>query len=1743
MTAKNDPLPTCITPPSAAGPAGAQFEGKIGAFYFLSLLASAEPRGLPGATLKAVRFQQAANGRPFDDVTIEAANADGSVAFLDIQAKRTIDFVASNNEFADVVRRLWATARKPQFTTSRYEVAVAIARTSTRIERHCQEVLHWARQLTSSAAFATNMLRQGFSSKGMRDFVDAFRHHLTAAGAPTDDDTVWRLLRRFQILVFDFESTGSDYDHRSRERSLGVLAPDQTERAADLWSVLITESLTRDAAGGDVDRRSLVGVLSETHGFRISDRPDLRAAHSRLTESANNALADIKDHIGGARLSRTDVVEQGYQALEQAKVVQIVGTGGVGKSAILKSLVGRLQCEGTVLFLAPGRIVGGGWIAMAQVIGCPGTVSRNELMNELGCGGGATLFVDNIDQIGDAAAWTTLRDLLRGVVECPGWRAVLTVRSDDQEWRPNLPEEIQQIPWQSISVGEISDVEADVLGADNPALSALLASGHPARAIARNLFYLSRMADLIPPAGQPGLTLANETDLAGVWWQFGGGRSANGKFERLKLLRAIGEQLIRQPGLVAFNVDELEAATIEELLRVESLREDRAGATVAFWHDTLRDWTIGFLLDEKPELLTCLSTAQPLPGVLSRGLEIVARLALQHDATGAQWLGLLAHFERDDCHGSWRRPILLALTRSENAMELLNRVEGALLAERGRRLKDLIHLMIAVESEPLAQVLARVQPSVSLSAVPSTMVVPTGSGWPWLIFWVITRADRLPSAVIPEVATLFQMWLMVTQANALQINAPIVCKLYDWLTSIEEALRPVFGRDVDQVRELDLDFDNLRQVHEDIRMTFLAFCHLAPESAEKYLRQTDHDRYEAREILRNAGPVAKAAPAALADFALAVIIPDDRDDDLCGSRRQRHDPFDLIDTDFVPTSPGQGPFFQLLESSADEGLRLVRGIVEYATNWHREGWVERGWVFPSVTIPFPDGPKSFEGTFGIYQWARGGSEALIAASALMALEAWAHRQIEGGRLIGDVLHDVLGPSGSSIAFVCVAVDLVLSHWSTAKDLAWPMVATPELLFFDQMRFNQDTSGIGRLFMQERESAHWPVKIADLVARGSRRCQLIDRIGEFALYGPIDIHGRLREALAAALAQIEQVDHPSDNDQINGLRATARRALRMTDASNWKPATFPLADGREYNGYQYQLPPAEDAALETGRAHAIANVIDANLRLSVQKALMEPTTSTPDIVAQAIEWAKSKIAAGTIQAASDGDAGDFEIQWDARVVVMTAAVSARDYNGADRASIEAWAQPILDHAATEEISDIEARASRHIYSNVVAIAAVGIAGLHCRNRDTGTRNTLLTLAARQDHAVLHALGDQLAEFNRIDKRLARSLTRIILTSSVHPRRSFEPTEEAANTGAYRRHCTEAINAEIGWLDGPHAEPVWPELELWHSRPRRHLRLGRRARAAEASEQPSSKPEMYVDEHTLGIWIGHLIRLAIGDVDEWVISLAQHLMAWTIEANNGPPGSDDEQPENRPDRWNMGYFDFLGILCVALPFKRAQALFLEPITRLHEEAFHDALGSFLRGFDRATLASDTKEPEDPRAVRALFADRLREGRMVQRLNYEVSFRAESHLADALKALFYQPSKWDNSGQVHIPERWSGLLDCIPVLTPLVLAAPNSGYLAVVFLTLVESYPCTALLPEVVQVVSTWCETHSVGADFWNQHQLGHRVCIWIDRTLSSSTEAWLALNQIGEELGNCLDLLVRSGVASARALETRISSGRK
>jgi hypothetical protein len=1723
-----------VAAPAATGNAGAQVEAKVGAFYLLTVLAGSEPRGLPGSTARRVQFQRLVDGRPFDDIVVFATNADGSPAILELQVKRTIDFTAIDEEFRDVVRRMWAAAQKPDFSTSRYELAVAISRTSTRIERHCQEVLHWARRLTTSAEFAAHIGREGFSNAGMRGFVDIFRQHLRAAGAPDDDETVWRLLRRFQILVFDFEAPGSDFEHRARERARLILAPEQTDRATDLWPLLVTQAQTLATASGDADRTSLLSELQSQYGLRFDTRADLRSARARLTEAARDALAAIKDAVGGVRLSRTEHVDQAEAALDRVRVLKILGAGGVGKSHILKHLVERLSAEGVVVVLAPGRIVPGGWLQMQRVIDCP--VSRDELFNELGCGGAATLFVDNIDQIADPREWATTADLLAGVAACPGWRAVVTASPGGDEWVARLPEGLDQTVTATLAVGEISDAETAVLSEGNPTLALLLDNRHPARRLARNLFYLSRMVEFAGP-GAPAASIASEIDLARTWWRFGGGRSEHGRLARLQVLRAIAAEVVAQPGRAVFRTDAHDPEIVERLIQLDSLREERPGSTVAFRHDVLRDWAVGFLLDEEPERLRGLPANEPIPGGLARALEIAARLAIEGDATGGRWLSLLAFFEQQGAHGSWRRPVLLALPRSEQALAHFVQLESLLLNNDGRLLGELIRLMMAVESEPLANRLTNLPEGTAVPALTADLMLPVGFGWTWLVMWVLARADTLPSALIPLVSKLFQRWLLASHGQSLPTNARIIELLFLWLTQMDEALQPMMARDIQDAPEIDLKFPHLREVRDDVRATFFAFCHLNAPLAERYLTGLDPDRArhnELRAILRAPGALVTAAPRALTDFALATIIEREDPDERYWGGNSRFGPFGIHDYHLSPRSPGQGPFFELLDQASAEGLRLVRGLIEHATEWRRQQYTQNGEPFPVLTLPFPDGAKSFAGDFEVYRWGRGHGPSTLAASALMALEAWGHRQVEAGRSFTEVLHDILGPSGSSVAFACVAVDVALSHWETAHAFAWPLVASAELLRFDEARHTRDVTGVDRIVAFEPEWDSWRVKRAELEARTSRGWRLSDCIPLYVFNGPAERLDQIQTALRADCERILQDDHAGE-DPINGLAGTAKRVLRMTDARHWPLVTARRADGSETQVHQYQRDPEEDALLADARAHSQANLLHMNRRLAIQHALLNPERSTATVVADGIQWAQSQSTLVVDTPSEDDDEDDdFDKECDRRAIVMAAALAVRDYDGADRTNVLTWAEPVLYRAAIT--ADREYHGNDQIEYNVPAIAAVGLCALYQRAHNAQALDALLRLTTYPHPAVLNAISGMFVVLAGIDPRLPRSFVRIVMTAAGHPRTTHDERGDAENNAAYQRKIASAIEAEQSWLANRSAEPAWPALPTWPSRRRRGIRIGGGDFEVEDDEDRVSS-DYYVDEHALGAAIGHLTPFAVGNPPAWVVALASELMRWTASAN-GTHGRHDSEREPRPDTWNNHFFRFAGILAVALPHEQVVETFLQPMTRFSDEPFHDTAAAFLRGFDAATFAPDAGTPEDAPAVRTLLAGRVKQSRAFAWHVREKSFRLEYHLSNAICALYFQGPRLVQNGRPNLPEHWDGLIASIPALTALVAEAPQSGYLALAFLNLIECQPHQALVPHTVQAAAAWCAGYGPDPHFWVEQEIGPRLCRWLNQALGTDEPSQIALASVCDRLVNVLDVLITAGVAEARAIEDRI-----
>ena len=193
--------------PASRGGAGVYIEGELGAYYLLAMLAGTEARGMPGAKLTRVRFQGVDQGYAMDDLILEGVVSAGD-ALLEIQSKRDISFSPKDATFAEVAAQV-ARTQAQNVPEERHLLAVATQRQSKSTCGPYQDVLLWARGANSGREFFGRVAAKGVGSPPMRTFVETFRTNLVAAGVADDDDVIWKLLRRFAILVFDFRSSTS----------------------------------------------------------------------------------------------------------------------------------------------------------------------------------------------------------------------------------------------------------------------------------------------------------------------------------------------------------------------------------------------------------------------------------------------------------------------------------------------------------------------------------------------------------------------------------------------------------------------------------------------------------------------------------------------------------------------------------------------------------------------------------------------------------------------------------------------------------------------------------------------------------------------------------------------------------------------------------------------------------------------------------------------------------------------------------------------------------------------------------------------------------------------------------------------------------------------------------------------------------------------------------------------------------------------------------------------------------------------------------------------------------------------------------------------------------------------------------------------------------------------------------------------------------------------------------------------
>lgn len=1715
-----------VASPASTGPSGALLEGHVGAQYLLPLLSGGEARGLPGVVVTRVAFQRAGLNHPMDDVIVTGQDRQGRPATLELQAKRTIDFTASDSIFSDVVALACRAADKPEFDANRYELAVAIARTSTKIERYIQDVLKWAREYQEAEGFFRRLEQPGAAHQEMRNFVDVFRENMRKAGAAHDQASVLRLLSRFQVLAFDFEQPGSICAQHARERCALQLAPQDASRAGELWDSLQQIALKVDADGGDLDAPALRERLTSERSYRLAGDRRLHVARDRLAETATGALASISMRVHGVAIDRGDRVAAALSALEHGRYLEIRGFSGVGKSGVLKDLALRIGIESRIVVIAPHHIPGGGWAALAAQLGCE--VSACEFLTDLAGDGGGTLFIDGIDRFDDLGQRTTVAALILAAAQVRRFSVVVTARQDfDADARSWLPKQALQ------DLGEAPPLVIDELGEDevaqlrnaDPALAALLRPGHPADKLVRNLYRLDRLARSVPASAA--ITFG-EAQMAWQWWMTGDSAETVGRLERRRLLRSLAvHSLASSAPLDASSApSEAVAALIDSgsLRALSSVRVEPA-------HDVLRDWAIGCLLYEDSEHLLVLDLEAPAPMRLVRGVELAARLNAEVASAAIAWRALLDRVSAPGAHGSWKRAVLLALARSERAEEALNRSLPAIAADDAELLADLVRAAITVDSQPAAPLWAAL--GIDTSKLTDDFVTPRGPAWLNLISWSFSLGDRLPHAAVPQFVDLYSRWCSAC-AGQDALSPLLVARLCTWLVEVEAKNHPKangFKAWMAATNAPGLSMTSAQE--DDLRAAFLLWCKLRPSDAESYLRGVADHPYRHvlfRRLLPFVGTAPWAAPQAMADLFLRALSEGDNEED---DRQPRtRDTFAAWDSEYFPASPARAPFLDLLLANKDQGLRLVRGVVVHAIRQRTLGREPGG---DCIEVPLPSGRRSFPWCQS-YLWSRSQGSSIV-ASALMALEAWAHLRVENEEPVQEVIDDVLGPAGSPMAYLLVAIDVMLSHWPKTRACLAPFAASAELLALDRERFGYDA-------VHGRINTGWvrpepakAVRLEDLRCRPSRRTALDVTLSEFGLHGPAIV----REAMVQALQEDAARNGAPDGESCGMAdpRFAAMSALNQLDPTNY------LSGRSEENGEPIYVPPADEALL---RAEFKSRAQRGNTEFFIRTQLMGALTVQPcpaPLLEQGVSWATRADSASQV----DPDKDDQE--WIERTRYIVAALVMRDGSQELKATNGDWARAQLAQAVMRKPD--HASFVRELAYNPAAIAAVGyLAG--CRDApELADLSSLLHLAARRDSGMVSVVRVEVTAQRPLRPELTRSLVRLGLASSIYAVRHCDEDDfgtiddyvvrqqerEATRKETEQSRLQSAVAAELHWLVGDGPEPGWPELpDPNPPKERPGIRLGTRP----PQQRPPYVPSRVfaLDPGAAAQWLSLADDLWHAACPEVLRTLVRHCWPWTASANGvgcGPA----EEPGELAFEWNDAYFAAALAAAVPLDDGGVKEYVLDTLDQLPEERFLDAAEAVLHALDRLWLNGGVVSDSMAVSIREELLARLVATRSWLRLAPKRSSSTEIHLAGAVAAMFMGQHEMGSGPRCYVrPAGAIGADLLLPMLTQLAEQAAGSTFVALAFLGLLEVDPHADRLTFLSRAVAAWWRVQGANAEVWIDQGIGRRVCDWIDKAVLGADVSPTVLDSA--ELTTIVDILVQCGTPLARALEERLAARR-
>lgn len=1293
------------------GGGGFTYEDVVVAYYLTALLREEGAQGCRGSVTR-VGVQQDRQGEPMDDLVVDAMQL-GESSRLSLQVKSSLTISDKDDDLKEIFKGAITTRRKPDFKVGRDRYgfitnSVAISRFNS-----LKRILELAEASTTGLEFSSRF-ESGKEASGP-DI--ALRSELSNLITPAGSDAELDFYKHF--VCYRFDNLEPDGD---RFVELINRLDEITTSGGNVFAEVLCRHVRLGEGAAKVwTRNSLIADIRSVVPLRVS--PSFKADVGILTSLAEEALAGIRADIAGFSIDRAEAVSNAVKAAADHVFTNISGLPGCGKSVILRRCVEQAMGRGPVLFLKSDRLDAATWRSFANSQGLRHQTA-SDLLSEIGAVGTPILFIDGIDRI-DPRNRGVITDLLNAIQREPElqhWHILVTSRDQGLEvLRSWIPASLYaKTGLGNVPVSTLDDKEADLLADQYPALRPLLYGATAVREIARRPFFAAVLADQAANLGfEKNPPPQTEIELIEAWWRAGGynveAEAADVRQRALLNLAEVGAPTLGKEIRGKFIKEETAA-------QLKGLRQDKivdvvvAGSSYKFKHDIFFEWAFfRLLIDEGQSWPEALVKAGE-PPLLAR---IVSLLSQFEYEKGSSWVSTYGPLVARALRPQWRRAWLLGPAASTRFVKHLTVFESLMTSNDFALLEKFLVWFQAERTIPNPLILQS-----TTSEIDSSLVVRAADllGWPsdvpqWkrVLAWIFSRHTTFPVLILPHVVELFNVWQNMCADFTNSVSEQIIAISDAWLVEIEAGT---------STRWDEMKRDTRDSLASDLRKMLLRAARSYPDNAGRALDRLIDWKDRSNTVLKSvfglSAVLAEVHPNKLAELVRVEVVEelpkDKRDRDvrerkehyarleaargkteeqrseaekrmisspvLFGALGQDRYDFDDIGIDrhhnaFYPAAPAHEPFDALFKAAPDVARELVRQLSNHATI----GWLQiheinrQDFGTPlAIKIDFPWGQQSFWGNQRTYSWYFGEGGAQAIEAAWLAMTYWAHRQLDDGADLDELIHKVV-EGNQSVAALGLAVSLAIERSERAPTVL-ALLRAQRLWALDFPRQIQEAARGANFFgFDPRDQMNSKQKAADryLKDRKYRQQSLKDLAYLYALNS--DDAGY--DDFAAALARFpvdlpygleEQVGHAAFEE---GARETAMGWAQFANKANYGWAHAPGRDGVVELIYRDPTPKTPERLEEIEEN---ANTLrDFGVVTWASQSLSEEVVGERISLDAALSFARSRDSATLFASVSEAGTGITQA-----CVAAVAATAIRF--GATAGDLE-WAWTIMDRIAT------------------------------------------------------------------------------------------------------------------------------------------------------------------------------------------------------------------------------------------------------------------------------------------------------------------------------------------------------------------------------------------------------------------------------------------------------------------------------